>query len=82
MTALVTAAGGIEPPREVDADATRIVVLAELSTDIDAAIGRHLRVLRMQDVVGKQGHAQTLVFEELLGETEVDEACCLYLGTA
>ena len=52
MAALVAAAGGVELPREVDTDATGIIVLAELSTHIDTAVGCHFHILRMQDVVG------------------------------
>ena len=82
MATLVATAGGVELPREVDTDATGIIVLAELSTHIDTAVGCHFHILRMQDVVGEDGDAQTLVFEELFAETDVDEACCLYLGAA
>lgn len=82
MAALVAAAGGVELPREVDADAAAIAILLELCTDIDATVCRHLYVASVEDVVSKDGYAKTLVFEELLAETKVDETCCLHLSTA
>ena len=65
MTARVAALGGVELPREVDADAAGIAILLELGTDIDAAVSRHLDVAGMENVVDKNGYAETLVFEEL-----------------
>ena len=65
MATLVAALGGVEFPREVDADATGIAILLELGTDIDASVGCHLRVLSMKNIVGQQGDTEALVFEEL-----------------
>ena len=62
MTAFISAASSIESPREVDANASAVVILAELSTHIDAAISGHSRVLSMQQVVGKNGDSEALVF--------------------
>ena len=69
MATLVSALCGIEPPREVDADATGIIILAVLGADIDTAVCRAFRVLRMQNVIGENGNAETLIFQELLDKT-------------
>ena len=69
MTAFVAAAGGVEFPRDVDADTAGVIVLTELCADVDAAVGCHLRVLRMENVVGKDGYAQALILEELFAKT-------------
>ena len=82
MATLVAALGGVEFPREVDADATGIAILLELGTDIDAAVSRHLDVAGMEDVVGEDGYAETLVFEELATQPEVYYACGLRLRAA
>lgn len=82
MAALVAAAGGVELPREVDADAAAIAILLELCMDIDTSVSRHLDVAGMEDVVGKDDYAKTLVFEELLAEAQVDETSCFHLSTA
>ena len=82
MAALVAAAGGVELPREVDADAAAIAILLELCTDIDATVCRHLYVASVEDVVSKDGYAKTLVFEELATQPEVYSACGLRLRAA
>ena len=82
MAALVAALGGVELPREVDADAAGIAILPELGTDIDTSVSRHLDVAGMEDVVGKDGYAETLVFEELTTQPEVYSACGLRLRAA
>ena len=69
MATLVSALRGIEPPREVDADATGIIILAVLGADIDTAVCRAFRVLRMQNVIGENGNAETPIFQELLRKT-------------
>ena len=72
MATLVAALGGVEFPREVDADATGIAILLELGTDIDAAVSRHLGVAGMQDVVGNNGNAEAFVLEELATQPQID----------
>ena len=69
MATLVSALRGIEPPREVDSDATGILILAVLGADIDTAVCRAFRVLRMQNVIGENGNAETPIFQELLNKT-------------
>ena len=69
MATLISALRGIEPPREVDADATGIIILAVLGADIDTAVCRAFRVLRMQNVIGENGNAETPIFQELLNKT-------------
>ena len=59
MAALIATLGGVEFPREVDADAAGIAILPELGTDIDTSVSRHLDVAGMEDVVGKDGYAET-----------------------
>ena len=82
MATLVAALGGVEFPREVDADATGIAILLELGTDIDAAVSRHLDVAGMEDVIGEDGYAEALVFEKLVTQPEVYSACGLCLRAA
>ena len=36
---------------------------------VNAAVGCHLFVLRVQDVIGGDGHTETLVLQELLVQT-------------
>ena len=69
MATLVSALRGVEPPREVDADATGIIILAVLGADIDTAVCRAFRVLRMQNVIGENGNAETPIFQEMLSKT-------------
>ena len=69
MATLVSALRGIEPPREVDADATGILILAVFGANIDTAVCRAFRVLRMQNVIGENGNAETPIFQELLSKT-------------
>ena len=69
MATLVSALRGIEPPREIDADATGIIILAVLGADIDTAVCRAFRVLRMQNVIGENGNAETPILQELLSKT-------------
>ena len=80
MATLVAALGGVEFPREVDADTTGVIVLFELCADIDASIGCHLRVLSMKNIVGQQGDTEALVLQELLADTEPETASCFLLG--
>jgi len=61
VAARVAALGGIDFPREVDADPAGVIILTELGTDIDAAVSRHLRIAGVEDVVGKDGYAEALV---------------------
>jgi len=82
VAALIATLGGVEFPREVDADAAGIAILLELGTDIDAAVSRHLDVAGMEDVIGEDGYAETLVFEELATQPEVYYACGLRLRAA
>ena len=74
MATLIAASCCIEFPREVDADATGVVVLFELCADIDASVGCHLCVLRMQNVIAKQGDTEAFVLQELLADTETETA--------
>jgi len=82
MTALVAAAGGVEFPRDVDADTSGVIVLTELCADVDSAIGRHLCILCMQNVVGKQGDTEAFVLEELATEAEIETAGSFPLGAS
>lgn len=43
--------------------------LAVLGADIDTAVCRAFRVLRMQNVIGENGNAETPIFQELLSKT-------------
>ena len=61
VTALVATAGGVELPREVDANASGVAVFAELGTNVDSAVSCHLRIACVEDVVGKDGYAEALV---------------------
>ena len=79
MAAFVTALGCIELPREVDADTAAIAILLELRTDIDTTVCGHLYVAGVEDVVGKNGYAEALVFEKLATQAEVYSACGLRL---
>ena len=54
MATLVSALGGVELPGEVDGDATGIVVLAELRTDVDTAVGCLFSVSSMKQVANHQ----------------------------
>ena len=72
MTALVAALGGVELPRQVDADSTGIAILLELCTDIDATVGGHLRISGVEDVVDKKGYAEALIFEKLATQPYID----------
>ena len=45
------------------------VLLAVLCADIDTAVCRAFRVLRMQNVIGENGNAETPIFQELLNKT-------------
>lgn len=65
MATFVSATGSIEFPWEVDADTSGVAVLAELGTDVDSSVSRHLRIASVEDVVGKDGYAEALVLEEL-----------------
>ena len=69
MATLVSALRGIEPPREVDADTTGIIILAVLGADVDTAVCRAFRVLRMQNVIGENGNAETPILQKLLAKT-------------
>ena len=65
MATFVSASCGVEFPRKVDADTSGVAVLAELGTDVDSAVSRHLRITGVEDVVGKDGYTEALVLEEL-----------------
>ena len=82
MSTFVAALGGVEFPREIDADATGVTVFAELCTDIDTSVSRHLGVAGMENVVEKDGYTEALVFEKLSTQTEVNSACGLRLRAA
>ena len=82
MAALVAAAGGIEFPRNVDADATSVLILVILGADVDAAIGNTLHVISFENIISKDSNTQTLVFKELLTQTQIQVAIGLGLAGA
>ena len=82
VAALVAAAGGVEFPRNVDADASLVLILVVLSADVDAAIGNSLHVISFENIVSKDGNTQTFVLKELLTQTQIQIAIGLGLAGA
>ena len=80
VATLVAALGGVEFPREVDADTAGIIVLAELRANIDAAVGCHLCITGMQDILDRECYVETLVLQELPVKSEIDSASAFPLG--
>ena len=69
MASLVAAAGGVEFPRDVDADTAGVIVLTELCADVDSTVGCHFRESGMQNIICKDGYAQALIFKKLFAKT-------------
>ena len=82
MATLVAATCCIELPGEIDTDTTGVIVLTEMCADVDASVGRHLYVLRMQNIVGYQGDTKAFVLEELATEAEIETASSFPLGAS
>lgn len=74
VATFIAAASCIELPRDIDADTTRVFVFAILGADVNAAVCRALRVLRMQNIVGEDGNAKTLILQELFTKLKIYES--------
>ena len=61
MATLVAAAGSIEFPGKINADASGVAIFAELGTNVDTTVSCHLRIAGVEDVVSKDGYAEALV---------------------
>ena len=82
MATFVTAAGGIEFPREIDADAASVAICFHIYTIADAVIFCSFEIIGAEDVFCQQGHAEALVFQELPAEAEVQATAGLkYMET-
>ena len=82
VAALVAAAGGIEFPRNVDADATSVLILMVLGAEVDATIGNSLHVISFENIISKDGNTQTFVLKELFAQTQIQVAIGLGLAGA
>ena len=82
VAALVAASGRIEFPRNVDAEATSVLILVILGADVDAAIGNSLHVISLENIISKDGDTQTLVLKELLTQTQIQVAISFGLAGA
>ena len=80
MATFVTAAGGIEFPREIDADAASVAICFRIHTIAVAVIFCSFEIIGAEDVFCQQGHAEALVFQELPAEAEVQAAAGLPFG--
>ena len=82
VAAFVTAAGGVEFPGNVDAEATLVLILVILGADVDAAIGNSLHVISFENIISKDGNTQTFVLKELFAQTQIQIAIGLGLARA
>ena len=82
VAALVAAAGGVEFPRNVDADASLVLVLVILGAEVYATIGNTLHLISFENIISKDSNTQTLVFKELLTQTQIQVAISFSLAGA
>ena len=71
MATLIAAAGCIEFPREIDADAASVAICFRIYAIADAVIFCSFEIIGAEDVSCQQGHAEAFVFQELPAEAEV-----------